>query len=1180
MTNSNPVQRENPYVGPRPFQKGEKLYGRERETFDLVNLIIAERIVLLYSPPGAGKSSLLNAALPPALQGQGFRVLGPVRIGESPMASLAKKAGFNRYAGSALASLEMDLPKSRRLSARRLTSMRLADYLKEYRQRLEEQDEDFNERQPLVILFDQTEEVITKDPTDQQAKLEFFTQIGEALRDRNLYALFAIREDFLASLDPYLAPVPTRLSTRYRLDMLEAAEAMQAIVRPAQAAGIRFDDSAANDLVDDLRRIRVQQADGTTAEVAGPFIEPVQLQVVCRRLWTKLAEGQAAITDQDVAALGDIDNALADYYAQQVAEVAFLSGTSERLVREWFDRKLITVQGIRGQVLMAPGSSEGLGNTTIWLLEKSYLVRADKRGGATWFELSHDRLINPVRQNNAAWFSKNLSALQRQADLWNSQGRIEGMLLTGKDYLEAEAWAEKHSGEMTQVEKEFIEGCRKLHALTLRERRMNIAIRWLFAASVIVSIVAVYFFFRADHQAKVALAQELAAEANSYLSIDPAQSILLALDGIYTTSQPLPDTEDALRRALPQMRVERVFYGHTGKVYTVSISPDGKFIASAGNDGTIRIWNIATGQADSVFRYGDHVMASLAYSPDGKWLAVGGDGGLAAICDAQTGNVIFSLNGHTDTVWGMTFSPDGSRLATASGDGTAKIWDASSGKLLLTLSGHTFGLEAVAFSPDGKLLATGGGDNTARIWDAETGEQLQVLSFHSRSVNGVAFSPDGLSLATSSSDRFIEIWDVENGQALMTIPGHLDWVYAIAFTHDGASLISVSADRTIRSWDTIYGRPEMVLYGHTSQVYDVAISPDGRYLATCSEDGTVRLWNISPGGSRELATMNAAARVYDVAYDPSGARIVSGITTGDGIVWDSMTGEKLLTLKGHTSGVEGVTYSPDGGRIATVSRDGSLRVWDAASGQNLLVVNAEIGKLWAVVFSPDGSRLAACGDTGMAKIWDAATGSELFALHSDTTASEDNLAFSPDGALLATVFTGEGNSLYGADVWDASNGQLRAQLRGHTDRVETIAFSPDGSYLATGSDDATAILWDVQTGEQVRTFGGPQGHHSVVFDLAFSHDGQYLATVSADMTAKVWDVESGEMLDTLYGHSDRIYGVAFSPDDKYLVTAGADGTIRVHYLDLEELIQSATERVARTLTVEECKQSLPDCPLP
>ncbi|MBA4379925.1 MAG: hypothetical protein C0393_04450 [Anaerolinea sp.] len=1074
----------------------------------------------------------------------------------------------------------MGLPKSRRLSAKRLTSMRLADYLQEYRQRLKAQEKDFDERQPLVILFDQSEEVITKDPTDQEAKLGFFTQVGEALRDRSLYALFAIREDFLASLDPYLGPVPTRLSTRYRLNMLEAAEAMQAIERPAKAIGITFADSAANNLVDDLRRVRVQQADGTTAEVAGPFVEPVQLQVVCRRLWTKLSEGQTNITEQDVAALGDIDNALADYYASQVADVAQLSGSSERNIREWFDRKLVTVQGIRGQVLMAPGSSEGLGNTTIWLLEKSYLVRADKRGGATWFELSHDRLINPVRQNNANWFSENLSAMQRQADLWNSQGRIEGMLLTGKDYLDAEAWAEQHFSEMNQVEKEFIEGCRKLHASQVRERRMNIAIRWLFAASVVVSIVAVFFFFRAENQTRVATARELAAEANYYLSIDPAQSVMLALDGIYTTSQPMPEVEDALRRALPQLRVENVFYGHTSKVYTVSISPDGKSIASAGSDGTIRIWNVATGQADSLFRYGNHVMASLAYSPDGKWLAIGGDGGLAAICDAQTGNAIFSLNGHTDTVWGMAFSPDGSRLATASGDGTAKVWDAITGKLLLTLTGHTFGLEAVAFSPDGKLVATGGDDNTARIWDAETGRQLQLLAQHERAVNGVVFSPDGQRLATSSADRFVKIWDVGTGKEVLNIPGHLDWVYGIVFTNDGNSIISVSADRTVRFWDTTYGRPEMVLYGHTNQVFGLSLSADGKLLATGSEDGTVRLWNISPGGSRELVTMNATARVYDVAYDPTGTRIVSGITNGDVIVWDSISGEELLDLQGHASGVEGVTYSPDGGRIATVSRDGSLRVWDAASGQNISVIKGNIGKLWAVVFSPDGSRLAASGDGGKAKIWDAATGDELFALQSATTGSEDNLAFSPDGALLATVFNDDGKHVYGADVWDASNGQLRTQLRGHTDRVETIAFSPDGSYLATGSDDATAILWDVQTGENILSFAGPQGHHAVVFDLAFSRDSQYLATVSADTTAKVWDVESGDMLFTLYGHGDRIYAVAFSPDGKYLVTAGADGTVKVHYLDLAELIQSATQRLARTLTAEECEQSLPDCPLP
>ena len=185
--------------------------------------------------------------------------------------------------------------------------------------------------------------------------------------------------------------------------------------------GVDFTEAAARKLANDLRIVRVQRADGTIEEQLGLYVEPVQLQVVCYRLWDRLPVDAQQIVEADVVAVGNVDSALSDYYAERVAGAARETGIRERAIRDWVERQPITAQGIRGQVLQGP--DQGLDSRAVQKLLDAYLVRAEKRRGATWLELAHDRLIAPVQANNAAWREANLSTLQRQADLWEKQNR-------------------------------------------------------------------------------------------------------------------------------------------------------------------------------------------------------------------------------------------------------------------------------------------------------------------------------------------------------------------------------------------------------------------------------------------------------------------------------------------------------------------------------------------------------------------------------------------------------------------------------------------------------------------------------------------------------------------------------------------------------------------------------------
>ena len=339
---------KNPYVGPQSFRRGDALYGRDQEVGDLLDLLIAERVVLLHSPSGAGKTSLIQARLLSLLEHEGFEVLPVIRLTHDVPAALADHdPPVNRYVLSALLSLEEGLPTALQRPLSELAGISLAQYLAEW------PDLD-NRPGNEVLVLDQFEEVITADPVDHEVKTAFFADLGATLRDRSLWALFSMREDFVAELDPYVRYVPTRLTTRFRLDLLTVDQALEAVTNPARDANVEFEVEAAVKLVDDLRRVRTQRG-ARVVEELGRHVEPVQLQVSCRQIWDGIGDA-ARIGIKDIESVGDVNEALASYYAASVATVAGATGVPERAIRDWFERELVTSQGFRGQVLGGPDS--------------------------------------------------------------------------------------------------------------------------------------------------------------------------------------------------------------------------------------------------------------------------------------------------------------------------------------------------------------------------------------------------------------------------------------------------------------------------------------------------------------------------------------------------------------------------------------------------------------------------------------------------------------------------------------------------------------------------------------------------------------------------------------------------------------------------------------------------------
>lgn len=397
----------NPYIGPRPFERGDRMFfGRDREVLELVSLIVAHRVVVLYAASGAGKTSLINAGLVPALEEEeSFEVLPVARLRPLDIQLVTTSGQCNIYTAAVASNWDRNL---RRPADVDLASLSLATMLVSKPRACDTQ----GLAVPRVVVLDQFEELFTLFPEHWSDRSAFLEEIAVAVgQDPLLRVVLSLREDYLAHLDAYASSLPGELRTRMRIERLGPESALEAITFPIRDTGRSFAPGVAEKLVSDLQTQRVDSALGTV-DVMGQFVEPVHLQVACQGLWSELPPSVVTITEDHLRTFGDVDHALSRLYDTAVQDAARAAAIPEGRLRRSIETVFLTSGGTRGTEYRGPSSTGGIPNAAIDRLENRHLVRAEWRSGARWYELTHDRLVEPLITSNRAFA---LTASQRRS---------------------------------------------------------------------------------------------------------------------------------------------------------------------------------------------------------------------------------------------------------------------------------------------------------------------------------------------------------------------------------------------------------------------------------------------------------------------------------------------------------------------------------------------------------------------------------------------------------------------------------------------------------------------------------------------------------------------------------------------------------------------------------------------